>query len=112
MSENNKINEIEKRLDLVEQEEKRIEAEEAKILSADQHILSSIEDSKANSSFLLSIYKFRFWLSILLTVGVVLVWKGIGELSNDIPIVSTAVGALAVGLLTLWLIDLLTRKGR
>ncbi len=100
---------IEKRLDDLETKEARIEAEEKEILATDQHILSELDSVRKNSGFGRTVYRFRFLISLLLTIGVALIWQGIGQISQTIPLISSATGALVIGLLILVLIDRLTR---
>lgn len=99
---------VKERLDNLERQEARVEAQEAKILATDQHILEKFDEAKGQSAFTAGLYKHRFWISLLLTIGIVLVWKAIGDLSSSLPVVSSAIGALIVGLAILALIDYLT----
>jgi hypothetical protein len=108
MPENISDSSVKRRLDSLERHEAKIEAQEAKILETDQHILDQLQAAKGQSAFAAGLYKHRFWLSLLLTVGIVLVWKAIGQLSDTLPIISSAVGAFVAGLAILALIDYLT----
>ena len=100
---------IETRLKDLELKEARIETEEQQILSVDQHILNEVEKTRKNSKFSQAVYRFRFLISILLTIGIALVWQGVDKISGGLPLVSSAIGALVVGLLILALINWLTR---
>ncbi len=108
MAENQLNSSVKNRLDNLERQEARIEAQEAKILETDSHILEKLEAASSQSAFAAGLYKHRFWISLLLTIGVVLVWKAIGDLSSSLPVVSSAIGALLVGLAILAFIDYLT----
>jgi hypothetical protein len=89
----------------IEQAEQRILGEEQKILTTDQHILEQIEQNQTNNRFVSRLYKHRFIVSTVVTIGIILVWKGVEGISANLPFVSTAVGALLVGLLLLWVIN-------
>lgn len=101
---------IEERLDALEKREAEIELEEQKILAVDQHILEEVEKTRKDTRFARTLYRLRFAISILLTVGVALIWEGIGKITETLPLVSSAVGAIAVGLVILITIDLLTKN--
>lgn len=89
----------------IEKTEERILEEEQRILTTDQHIIDQIDQGKKDTRFLSRLYRHRFFVSIIVTVGVIFVWQGVEGLSKELPIVSTAAGALAVGLALLWLIN-------
>ena len=103
------LKQIEERLSELEERETKIEQDEAEILSVDQYILEEVEKTQKDSGLARSIYQFRFLISILLTVGVALVWQGVGQISATLPLVSSAAGALAVGLLILVVISWITK---
>lgn len=110
MTQKNTDQNISRRLDQLESQEARIEAEETKILETDLHILEEIEKNKNNSQFASKLYRYRFGVSILLTIGIALVWRAIGDISKEIPFISSAIGALVVGFLILLAIDRLTKN--
>lgn len=89
----------------IERREKEIAAEEAKILSVDQHIMENIEAVKKQSGFASTLFQHRFLISIVVTLGIVLVWYGIDHLVATLPFVSTGIGALVLGLILLWAIN-------
>lgn len=109
MSQNNQ-SEIEKRLAALEKREAQIEKEELEILNIDQHILQEVEKTRKDSRLTKTVYKLRFPISILLTVGVALVWQGVGKISDSLPLVSSAIGAFLVGLVILITISWLTKS--
>ena len=97
----------EKRIEAVE---RRILKEESAILTADQHIMDAVEEGQKNSRFAQSLYRYRFLISLVVMVAVILVWQGVGELSKNLPVVSTAIGAILVGLALLWAINYFTTR--
>jgi hypothetical protein len=109
---NDNLEKIEKRLAELEEKEARIEKEELEILSVDQHILKEVEKTRKESRLTRTVYRLRFIISILLTVGVALIWQGIGKLSDTLPLISSAIGALVVGLLILITISWLTKNSQ
>lgn len=105
----NPLEEINMRITDLEKRETKIEAEEQEILSIDQHILEEVEKKQSEYGFASTLYRFRFLVSILLTVGVALVWQGVGKISEGLPLISTALGSLGVGLLILIGISWITK---
>jgi|GEM_PF-4408511 len=99
------LEELEKTEERILQTEKRIEEKEAEILSTDQLINDKLKEQETGNNFLNLIYKQRFFISLVVTVSVALVWQGVGSLSAGLPVISTSLGALVVGVFLLWLMN-------
>lgn len=104
----------------IEQAEAHIEAEEKKIEKVE---LAILENSKNNGMrsifdgeltaperyfvrmrFVRKLAKHKLLFSLLATVGVVLVWRGIWHTVDSLPIISAAIISLLAGIAILWLI--------
>lgn len=125
---------VDKRLEAIEQKEKQIVAEEKKIeeaeqrisqeekriLAAEQTILKSTrpgikslfrgkltppERYFVKQRIIKRFAKHKFLFSLLFTVGVVLVWRGIWHTADALPVVSVSAVSLGTGLFILWVID-------
>lgn len=125
---------VDERLDIIEEkerqivaEEKKIEAaeeritqEEKRILSSEQAILRSTrpgikslfrgkltppERYFVKQRIIKRFAKHKFLFSLLFTIGVVLVWRGIWHTADVTPLLSISVVSLGVGLFILWAID-------
>jgi hypothetical protein len=107
--------------DRIEELEDQIQDKEKEILRAERKVLSEIDRSPfqafrggvltkrqfawVKKVLIRRIAKHKFLFSLFVMFGVVLVWRGVWELSSMIPILSSSVVALAVGILVLWLVN-------
>lgn len=105
----------------IEEAEERIEAEEKKIKAAEKVMLQAIKGQPSNlittkgASFnrielmrqliLRKISRKKFVFTLIGIFGVVLVWRGIWEVTEVMPILQYSVVALLVGIGILWLIE-------
>jgi hypothetical protein len=105
----------------IEELEEQIQDKEKEILRAERKVLSEIDRSpfqafrggvltKRQFAWLKKVVirriaKHKFLFSLFVMFGVVLVWRGVWELSSMIPILSSSFVALAVGILVLWLVN-------
>lgn len=90
-------------------EEKAIEKEEKKIekeLGTFEEFKSTFKDaSKLRIVFVRRIQKHKFLFTMIVAIGVVLVWRGLWDLSELVPGLESSAVALLVGLGILWLIE-------
>lgn len=92
-------------------EEKRIEATEEEVLNQEKKIertLASNELKDFNQTrraFVNRIAKHKFIFTLIASTGIILVWRGIWELTSRLPILSDSFVALILGVGILWLIE-------
>lgn len=97
----------------IEREEKRIEHVEREILRHKRLSLRTIftpdltpqERYFVHRRILKRFAKHKIIFSLLLTTGVVLVWRGIWHTADELPIISISLVSLGVGLAILWLVN-------
>lgn len=105
----------------MDKEEKKIEVEEEKILKEEEKIDKVIESPKfknlvengdaladlnnTRKRIIKKIAKHRFLFTLIVSLGIVLVWRGLWEISAGIPILSQSIVALVLGLGILWFIE-------
>lgn len=82
------------------QKEETIAVEEEKIVNSELNFFQRFFVSRAKK------HKILFQLIILL--GVVLVWRGLWDLFDQIPVISSALISIVVGLFLLWLFNRIT----
>lgn len=127
MVDNERLGKIEQKEKQILEEERKIEAAEERIAHEEKHILSAEQAIlKSNRSGFSSIFRGgldpteRYFLrkrvikrfarhkllfSLLVTIGVVLVWRGIWHTADALPIISLSLVSFVVGIAVLWLID-------
>lgn len=102
-------------------DEKKILVEEGQILRKEQQIEEVLEGKEfktllengealkdlnsVRKRIIRRIAKHRFIFTLIVSTAIVLVWRGIWEISSIIPVLSQSIVALAIGLLILWLIE-------
>ena len=94
-------------------EEEIIEKQQAQILKKEAEIEGIIvkegqvlqELNKTRKNFVRKIAKHRFLFTLIVSTGIILVWRGIWEISAEVPFISQSVVALLIGLAILWLIE-------
>lgn len=123
MSENSKLEKIISLENEILEREKKIEGDQKKLLAEEGEVLSEEKKLEVNisgvskigrqlnkietfrSRFVSKIAKHRFIFSLLAASGVVLVWRGLWDISETLPILSSSFVALIVGLGLLWLLQ-------
>jgi hypothetical protein len=111
---------ITERLEKIEKEEIRILSEEGKVLRT----VKSIEEEellhekkslrgfgKFRKFFIKEASKHKFLFSMTVAFGVVLIWRGLWDLSERIPFISDSMIALVVGMGLLWFIERYSNLG-
>ncbi len=102
-------------------EEEMIEAKEKEILKIENKILSSVEDIRSNEKILSKagfyrrkivrkLAKHRFIFSILVSLSLVLVWRGLWDITASLPVVEDAGIALIIGFFMMWLLERYTEE--
>lgn len=86
----------------IENEEREVKAEEGKIVSIEKTIR---EATKMRLGFLRKFAKHKFIFSMIAGTGVVLVWRGLWDISETIPGLESSVVALIVGIGILWFLE-------
>lgn len=93
----------------IEKEERKIENEEVKIekeLSAVEDFKGTMKDAhKLRMVFIKRISKHKFLFSMVTAIGVVLVWRGLWDLSELVPGLESSAVALVIGIGLLWLVE-------
>lgn len=103
------------------EQEKRIEETEKRILAEEGVIVQTLESpqfqqvvksgrmmgelNRFRHSFASRISRHRFIFTLAVSTGIVLVWRGIWELTAITPFISESVIALIVGLVLLWALE-------
>ncbi len=105
----------------IKKAEQRIDQEEKEILLSEKKVLDvlhksplaafKLEDGLSpreaaffRSLLLRKISKHRLIFALVVTVGTVLIWRGIWHSADELPIISSAVVSLVVGIGILWLV--------
>lgn len=86
----------------IEVEEKKIEHEEEQIVDLEKTIKTA---DKARFAFIKKFAKHKFLYSLVAGTGVVLVWRGLWDISETIPGLESSVVALIVGLGIIWVLE-------
>lgn len=102
-------------------EEKKIESVENKILANEEKILEKLKSPQFNEVFeedstrkdevtfrrrvKQRIAKHRFLFALLIAFAVVLIWRGLWEITEKLPLISESVIALLVGIGILWFFE-------
>ncbi len=127
-SEINKLKSIERRLlketERIEESEEKIEKEEKKISHIETDIIKSIKKQPVRAlmkngftqkelGYLhkLLVYKIarhRYIFTLLITLGIVLIWRGFWEITETLPLLSYPIIALLSGILIIWLTERIT----
>lgn len=113
-----KIEDLVEKVDEIIDHQKKIEKKEEAILDTvatdekeDKEIVTEVEqvaESEANSfqrMVLTKAKKHEILYPLIALVGVVLVWRGLWDLFDQVPILSYALTSLVVGLIILWLFN-------
>jgi hypothetical protein len=103
---------------LIKESERKIQQEEKRILSMEQEILKHIDAHPVrtlarggltkkevqilHNFFVKKLSKHRLLLTIIITFGVVMVWRGFWEITSVLPFLSSPIVCLIVGFLVLW----------
>lgn len=111
----------------IESELKRIREDEVKILSEEGQVLKAVKNieryeilgeqkslnhfSKFRRLFIREASKHKFIFSMTVVFGVVLIWRGLWDVSEQIPIISDSIIALFVGMAILWFIERYSNLG-
>lgn len=110
----------------IEEAEKRINAEEKKILASEQKILQNSKDHPTKTLsidegltsrelqlfklfFVRRISKHKFIFSLIIVLATVLIWRGIWHSLDSIPVLSSSLISLGVGVLLFWLLRKYTK---
>lgn len=108
-----KEEEIKKTEDHIREDEKRIMESEKIILgSLRKHPIRALlpggftarELGIIKTAFTRRFSRYKLIMTILATIGVVLVWRGIWYIADGLPVISTSLVSLFLGILILWLI--------
>lgn len=103
MASDEELKKIENQEAKILEKEQKIEQEEAEILKVDKVVAGSIKDfSQLRSNFARRIAKHRFIYTLLISLGVVMVWRGMWELTESI--ITSSLVSLGLGVVLLWLI--------
>ena len=97
-------------------EEEIIEAKEKEILKIENKLLTSVEDIQSSEKILSKagyyrrkivrkLARHRFLFSVLVSLGGVLIWRGLWDLTASIPVLKESIVALLLGFLILWLLE-------
>jgi hypothetical protein len=113
MTKHDQIVEVEAIEKRILKEESRIERSEAKIAAAEAKILKvdrRIESNMPQLAFLRTrmvrkLSRHRFLFTMVITVAIVLIWRGIWEISEGIVFLSSSFVALLAGVFILWFIN-------
>jgi len=97
----------------------KVEALELKIINEEEEIMRSDKETSSSVRAILQwrnrvarkISRHKALLSTLIATGVILVWRGIWEVSADIPVLSSSLVALALGVVILVFINRYTEIG-
>ena len=104
----------------IEAAEERIEREEKKIKASERAVLQVLKGKTGSflpkgapfnrfelvrQLILRKISRKKLTFTLIVIIGVVLVWRGIWEISESLPILQYSVIALLVGIGILWLIE-------
>ncbi|NTU46353.1 hypothetical protein HGA88_01895 [Candidatus Roizmanbacteria bacterium] len=116
--------ELARETELIKKMEQRIAADEKRILHEEKMVESTLKASgiagdlgmttifgrtqKLRNIFIKRVSKHKFITTLLVTTGIVLVWRGIWHLADETPILSIAAVSFVVGILILWVIDRFT----
>ncbi len=84
----------------VKKEELKIVKEEKKIREEEKEIKQEIRGSGFQDLFVSRLRKHRFINTLLVTIGVVLVWRGLWDVSERL--IESSVVSLVLGLVLLW----------
>ncbi|OGE31591.1 hypothetical protein A2631_00450 [Candidatus Daviesbacteria bacterium RIFCSPHIGHO2_01_FULL_44_29] len=112
---------LKKAIDKIESAEEKIELNEAKILEEERKILSSVKETPVNifdldpgttkrkiHLFRLTIIKkiarHKLLYGIVVTISLVLIWRGLWHTIDELPIISISLVSLGVGLLSIWIL--------
>ena len=103
---------LEKDISKIEDIEDEIEDHEKEIIGLEKNILKHSSSKKfpkefkfLKALFLKRIAKHRLLYTLAISLGIVLVWRGIWETTLMIPILSYPIVALVVGIIILWLTE-------
>lgn len=106
MSDIEEIKKVEREEEKILVEEKKMAKEEGKLLNETIDLQKTFKDAtKMRMSFLRKFAKHKFLFSLIGGIGVVLVWRGLWDLSETIPGLESSAVALVVGLGIIWLLE-------
>jgi hypothetical protein len=109
---------LEDQIKTIESIEKKIEREERKIESLEDDLLQQLNRQPRVTLFrgpknkrlkyvhtliLKRLMRYRIVYSFLVVSGIVLVWRGIWELADQLPIIKIPLVSIVFGLMVLWL---------
>lgn len=84
-------------------EEEKIEKKEAEILTFDKSVTGVVKDlSSFRSTLVRRIAKHKFIYTLVIALGVVMVWRGLWDLTESL--ITSSIISLLGGILLLWLI--------
>ncbi len=102
-------------------EEEKIEKTEEKLLKEEKVVIKTLESKqfetllqsssvlrdlgKTKKGVIRKIAKHKFVFTLIVSTAIILVWRGIWEESAALPIISSSLVALLVGVGILWLIE-------
>lgn len=97
-------------------EEEVIEAKEKEILKIENKILTSVEDIQTTEKILSKagyyrrkivrkLARHRFLFSVLMSIGGVLIWRGLWDITASLPVLKESIVALLLGFFILWLLE-------
>lgn len=112
------MSDIQKQINEIEMLEAQIKSEEQKIVSLEDNLLDQLNRQPRMTMFagpkskrlkyfhaivLRKLTRVKFFYSFLVVTGIVLVWRGIWELADRLPIIKVPAVSIVVGLVILWL---------
>lgn len=97
-------------------EQKKIEQEEVKMLKKEDEIKNEVDQIEKSTQALNSIERYRhnvvkklakhkFVFSMIVSLGVVLIWRGIWDITAELPILKENFVALLVGFAIIWFLE-------
>lgn len=93
---------IEDKVDLLLKEEKIIEGE-VKEVKKDESVLVHVEHHRRG--FVKKLAKHKFIFSLIVSLGVVLVWRGLWDITAELPVLKESGVALVLGLAIVWFLE-------
>lgn len=102
-------------------EEKKIEQTEKELLREEKVVVKTLESrqfetlmqssnllrdlAKTKKGIVRKIAKHKFIFTLIVSTGIILVWRGIWEVTEAMPVLSSSLVALLIGITILWLIE-------
>ncbi len=103
MKSNKELKKIEELESKILKEEEKIEKREAEILTLDKSVTGVVKDlGSFRSNLARRIAKHKFIYTLLISLGIVLVWRGLWETTESL--IASSIVSLMAGIILLWLV--------